>query len=196
MFPIYPDGYFTNPRFKWDGEVPKFEYSSFEMVDEIADANVPAIICGFGRFSSFALNNIEKSTGIDLKPFFNRAETTKSVRDWHFSDKEIRHYYEEVKRRTIKKAMEFTVCYIGNGENQFWDTQDLWSNKKDCCNIKGKVEAFKTDTRQVPFEQRLKFTSHQDSLPINPELLHKVLGPQKIVLGAIDNNINNDLIME
>lgn len=175
MFPIYPDGYFTNPNFKWDGEVPKFDYSSFEMVDEIADAGVPAIICGFGRFSSFALNNIEKSTGIDLKIFFNKDDVYKSKRDWHFSDREIRYYYEEVKKRTIKRAMEFTVCYIGNGENQFWDTQDLWSNKKDCCNIKGKVDAFVRDTREVPFSERLKFTNHQ-SQPLNPKLLHVGLG--------------------
>ncbi|MGZ3797671.1 MAG: hypothetical protein ACXVB1_14970, partial [Pseudobdellovibrionaceae bacterium] len=176
MFPIYPDGYFTNPNFKWTGEVPKFEYSSFEMVDEIADAGVPAIICGFGRFSSFALNNIQKATGVDLRPFFDRETTVKSSRDWHYSDREIRFYYEEVKKRTVKRAMEFTVCYIGNGENQFWDTQDLWSNKKDCCNIKDRVASFKTDSREVSFSDRLKFTTHQDSIPLNMNLLHKPLG--------------------
>jgi DNA repair photolyase len=178
MFPIYPDGYFTNPNFNWDGEVPKFEYSTFEMIDEIADAGVPAIICGFGRFSSFALNNIEKSSGVDLRPFFDRKNVVKSSRDWHYSDKEIRYYYEQVKKQTIRRAMEFTVCYIGNGENQFWDTQDLWSNKKDCCNIKDRVESFKTDTREVSFSDRLKFTTHHCSKPINPELLHKELGKE------------------
>lgn len=171
MFPIYPDGYYSNPNFKWEGTVPKLEYSSFEMVDEIADAGVPAIICGFGRFSSFAMNQMEKATGINMREFFNKDETYKSKRDWHFSDREIRHYYEEVKRRSTKRAIEFTVCYIGNGETQFWNTQDLWSNKKDCCNIKGKVTSFKTDSRSVPFSERLKFTSHQ-STPINPDLLH------------------------
>jgi DNA repair photolyase len=179
MFPIYPDGYFTNPDFKWNGDVPKFEYSSFEMVDEIAAAGVPAIICGFGRFSSFSMNQMEKATGINLRQFFDKTVTNKSARDWHFSDKEIRYYYEEVKKRTIKNAMEFTVCYIGNGENQFWETQDLWSNKKDCCNIKDRVAAFKTDTREVPFADRLKFTNHQGAIPINPALLHSPLGTIK-----------------
>ena len=176
MFPIYPDGYFTNPNFKWSGEVPKLEYSSFEMVDEIADAGVPAIICGFGRFSSFSMNQMEKATGINLREFFDKSVTNKSKRDWHFSEAEIRHYYEEVKRRTIKRAMEFTVCYIGNGEDQFWNTQDLWSNKKDCCNIKGRVGSFVTDSRDVPFNDRLKFTTHKYSEPINPSLLHRPLG--------------------
>lgn len=193
MFPIYPDGYFTNPNFKWEGKVPKFEYSSFEMIDEIADAGVPAIICGFGRFSTFALNNIEKATGIDIKPLFNRDEVYKSTRDWHFSDKEIRHYYEEVKKRTMKRAMEFTVCYIGNGENQFWETQDLWSNKKDCCNIKDRVSSFKTDTREVPFDERLKFGGMSCSEPINPELLHIELGKKVSKLTAEIKELNPEI---
>lgn len=176
MFPIYPDGYFTNPNFVWDGPVPKFDFSSFEMVDEIADAGVPAVICGFGRFSSFAMNNMEKATGFDLRRLFNKEEVYKSRRDWHFSDREIRYYYEEVKRRCVKRAMEFTVCYIGNGEDQFWNTQDLWSNKSDCCNIKNRVSSFKTDARQVPFQERLKFSSNQCSTPVNPKLLHAPLG--------------------
>lgn len=180
MFPIYPDGYFTNKEFKWDGEVPKLNYSSFEMVDEIADAGVPAIICGFGRWSSFSMNQMEKATGIDLRQFFNKSETYKSRRDWHFSEKEIRYYYEEVKKRTIKRAMEFTVCYIGNGEDLFWGTQDLWSNKQDCCNIKGRVASFKTDSREVPFKERLQFTNHKCSTPVNPDLLHKALGEEVV----------------
>jgi len=180
MFPIYPDGYFTDPKFNWGGEIPKFNYSSFEMVDEIADAGVPAIICGFGRFSSFALNNIEKSTGIDLRPFFKRSEVYKSKRDYHFSDREIRHYYEEVKKRATKRAMEFTVCYIGNGEDQFWNTQDLWSNKNDCCNIRGKVSAFETDSREVHFSDRAKIGGKEGACqPINPHLLHVPLDASK-----------------
>lgn len=187
MFPIYPDGYFTNPNFKWDGDVPKLEFSSFEMVDEIADAGVPAIICGFGRFSSFAMNQMEKATGINLRVFFDKTITNKSSRDWHFSEKEIRHYYEEVKMRTVNRAMEFTVCYIGNGEDQFWNTQDLWSNKKDCCNIKDRVASFKTDTREVSFSDRLKFTTHKDSKPINPDLLHADL--VKSTIKSLSNRV-------
>jgi DNA repair photolyase len=164
VFPIYPDGYFTDPNFKWEGSVPKFDYSSFEMVDEIADAGVSSIMAGFGRFSGFALNNIEKSAGINLRPFFDRSKVNKSQRDFHFSDREIRYYYEEFKRRCVKRAAEFTVCYIGNGENQFWDTRDLWSNKGDCCNIKGKVAAFKTDAREIPFATRLKFTTFKETV--------------------------------
>lgn len=190
MFPIYPDGYFTNPNFKWQGEVPKFDYSSFEMVDEIADAGVPAIICGFGRFSSYSMNQMEKATGMNLRQFFNKTETNKSSRDWHFSEVEIRHYYEEIKLRSIKRAVEFTVCYIGNGEDLFWSTQDLWSNKKDCCNVKDRVPSFKTDAREISFTDRLKLSTNHLSTPIYPQLLHVPLGEPKLTLQNTDvNNI-------
>ena len=181
LFPIYPDGYFTDPTFDHTGEVQKFDYSSFEMVDEIADAGCPTIIAGFGRFSSFAINNIEKATGRDLRSFFNRASVYKSRRDYHFSSVEIRHYYEELKRRSNERGIDFTVCYIGNGEDQFWEHQDLWSNKKDCCNIKGRVPTFKTDSREVPFNTRLKLGNKHDIKPIDPARLHVPLDETSVV---------------
>ncbi|MBK9039456.1 MAG: hypothetical protein IPL83_09885 [Bdellovibrionales bacterium] len=177
LFPIYPDGYFTNPEFKWDGEIPKFDFTTFEMVDEIAATDTKSIIAGFGRFSSFALNNIQKATGFDLRKFYDRENVCKSARDWHYSDREIRHYYQEFKRRCDDKDIEMTTCYIGNGENHFWDHQDLWTNKKDCCNIKDRVSSFQTDAREIPFDSRLKFTTHKNSVAIDPATLHTPLGP-------------------
>jgi DNA repair photolyase len=178
LFPIYPDGYFTDPTFSWDGPVPKFDYSSFEMIDQIADAGVPSVLTGFGRFSSFSINQIQKATGFDLRQMY-RAEIQKSKRDHHFSDKEIRHYYEAIKLRCNKRNIQFTTCYIGNGEGHFWKDQDIWSNKKDCCNIKDRVPSFDKDSRQISFETRLKFTNHKDSTPIDSIALHKQLGESR-----------------
>jgi len=185
LFPIMPDGYFTDPNFEWwgEGEVPKFDYSSFDMVDEIADTGTPSILAGFGRFSSFSLNQIEKAVDFDLRQFYNPGEAgvKKSKRDFHFSDKEIRYYYEQIKERCYKQAVEFTTCYIGNGEEHFWKDQDLWSNKKDCCNVKGKVEAFKTDSCELSFETRLKFSNKKTLEPVNPDTLHKPLGGLELI---------------
>lgn len=175
LFPIFPDGYFTNPNFSWDGPVPKFEYSSFDMVDELAAHKVPAVLAGFVRFSRMSLNGIERATGMNLRQFYNRSEVNKSVRDFHFSDQEIRYYYEQIKSKCRQHGIQFTTCYIGNGEGHFWMDQDLWSNKRDCCNLKGRVEAFKTDSREIPFSARMKFTNHKDSKPLS-ERLHDELG--------------------
>ncbi|MSP19900.1 MAG: hypothetical protein EXR74_10070 [Bdellovibrionales bacterium] len=175
LFPIYPDGYFTDPKFFWDGEVPKFDYSSFDMVKKFAEYNVPSILVGFTRLSAIALNNIQKATGVDLRTFYKRDVTYKSSRDWHFTDAEVRHYYEVFKNECEKYAMQFTTCYIGNGEAAFWDHQDLWSNKKDCCNAKGRVDAFKADSRQISFSERLKFTNHKCAVPTTTRL-HEELG--------------------
>ena len=179
FFPTRPDGYFTDPNFKWwkDTPVPEFNYSSFEMVDEIASTGTPAILAGFGRFSSFSLNQIEKAVGMDLRQFYKPdLSTKKSRRDFHYSDKEIRYYYEQVKDRCMQNAMEFTTCYIGNGESHFWKDQDIWSNKKDCCNVKSKVKSFKTDAREIEFEKRLSLTNGKEGQPIDSKTLHKPLG--------------------
>ncbi len=181
LFPIYPDGYFTDPNFNWEGDVPKFEFSSFDMIDTFAHYDVKSVLVGFGRFSRFALNNITEITGVNLRPFYRLSDAEKSTRDFHFSDKEVRYYYEEFKRRAQSKAMEFGTCYIGNGESQFWRDQTLWDNKKDCCNIQGKVEAFKKSSRDIPFEERLKHSSHKDI--IFSDRLHDKLdgGPTTVV---------------
>lgn len=173
LFPIYPDGYFTDPNFSWDGEVPKFEFSSFDMIDQFANYNVRSVLVGFGRFSRFALNNIQESTGVNLRPFYRYYDRQKSVRDFHYSDSEVRYYYEQFRKKAHQNCMEFSTCYIGNGEDQFWRDRGIWDNKKDCCNIIGKVEAFKNSARDIPFEERLKHASCKKSVP-SPHL-HKSL---------------------
>lgn len=176
LFPIYPDGYFTDPNFKWDGEVPKFDFSSFEMVDEIAQYNVPSILAGFGRFSKISLNAVERALNYNLRQFFHHGQRgDPSWRDYKFSDKEIRYYYEQLKQRCIRNGIEFTTCYIGNGEGHFWKDQDLWSNKMDCCSVKGRVKSFKADSREIPFQLREKFARNKNSGPAS-ESLHKPLG--------------------
>jgi len=194
LFPIYPDGYFTNPNFKWEGEVPKFEYSSFEMIDELAAHKVPAVLAGFVRFSRISLNALERATGFNIRQFYNREQVNKSARDFHFSDKEIRYYYEQVKRQCIKNKVQFTTCYIGNGEGHFWKDQDLWSNKKDCCNAIGRVASFGSDSRQVDFPTRMKFTNHKNSVSTS-ERLHEPLGTQSKHPRSEMRDISSDLTL-
>ncbi len=146
-----------------------FNYSSSEMVDEIADHGVPAILAGIVRLSSFSLNQIEKASGRNLREFY-RDDTKKTAiftekksRDFHYSDDEIRAYYERIHAKCVQRGIQFTTCYIGNGESHFWKDQDLWSNKKDCCNAIGRVEKFaKTKTaRDINWDVRMKHTNNK-----------------------------------
>lgn len=176
LFPIYPDGYFTDKSFTWNGEVPKFEYSDFNMVDVISDYNVPSILVGFARLSSFALNNIERVTGFNLRQFYRKNLVNKSPRDWHYSDAEIRYYYEKFYLRCKRRGIQFTTCYIGNGESHFWEHQDLWSNRIDCCNVKSRIQTFKTDAREIPFDERLRLANNKCATPTS-DRLHVELTP-------------------
>ena len=194
FFPTHPDGYYTNPDFSWDGEVPVFPFSSIEMIDEIAQAGTKSVLAGIVRLAPAALNNIEKASGINYRRFFT-AGRTKSVKDYHYSDREIRYYYQKLKERCDLNNLEFTTCYIGNGEGNFWRDQDLWSNKIDCCNVKNRVSAFRKDSRQIPFEDRLKVSSTK-GLANDPDNLHKTLGPMAALTLIHDKNDRAETLHE
>ena len=177
FFPMYADGYFTNPNFDKENMPEPFHFSSFEMVDEIASYGVQSILTGVVRLSSYSLNQIEKAVGRDLRSLY-REDIKTSKRDWHYTDDEIRAYYERIHAKCIQNGIQFTTCYIGNNENRFWEDQDLWTNKKDCCNAIDRVKEFaevKT-SRDISWEHRLKHTSHKCSTPNNEQQLHTPLG--------------------
>ena len=110
FFPIYPDGYFTDPNFNRNNMPAPFHYSSFDMVDAVADSGVPAILAGMVRLSSFSLNQIEKASGRNLREFYRDDTkkiaifTEKKSRDFHYSDAEIRAYYKRIHAKCQQEA--------------------------------------------------------------------------------------------
>ena len=173
FFPMYPDGYFSNPDFDRKNNKLEFHYSSFDMVSEIADAGAQSLLAGIVRLSPYAINQIGSAAGVDLKPFFG--EKTKSTKDYHYSRAEVRAYYDRIHARCKQRGIQFTTCYIGNGEEDFWNDQDLWDNKKDCCNAKGRVQAVKSSSRDLSWNTRLKYTSHKCATPNDAKNLRKDL---------------------
>jgi len=174
IFPIYPDGYYTNPNFPSREQAPKFDYFSFDMVDEIAKSGCRALLAGFGRFSAYSLSQVEKVTGHYIRSFYNDS-VRKSARDYHFSDLEIRYYYEKLFSLCKNNGIQFSTCYIGNGETHFWKHRDLWHDKSDCCNIRGQVPGFKASCREIPFDLRMKFANSKKSTPNDKDNLHTSL---------------------
>ena len=190
FFPMYADGYFTDPNFDRDNMPEPFHFSSFDMVDEIASHGVQSILTGVVRLSSYSLNQIEKAANRNLRDLY-KPEVQTSKRDWHYSEAEIRAYYERIHAKCIQNGVQFTTCYIGNGEKQFWRDQDLWTNKKDCCNAIDRVSAFEkvNTSRDVKWETRMKHTSHKCLTPNDQESLHIPLGkPIKLESGKATLN--------
>jgi DNA repair photolyase len=187
FFPIYPDGYFTDPDFDRKNNKLEFNFSSFEMIDEIASYGVQSILAGFVRLSPFAINQIQSACGVDLKPFF-RTNIKLNTKDYNYSENEIRAYYERIHAKCLQNNIQFTTCYIGNGESQFWRDRDLWSNKSDCCNAKGRIKEFTGESsREINWETRLKFSGAKSSLPVDKERLHTSLEEFKPI--TIENGV-------
>lgn len=187
FFPIYADGYFSNPNFDKKNMPEPFHYSSFEMIDEIAQYGVQSMLAGIVRLSSFSINQMEQVTGKNIRDLY-RSDEKRNRRDYSLSPAEARAYYERIQAKCLQNGIQFTTCYIGNDESQFWRDQDLWSNKSDCCNAKQRVEAFSSDSRQIDWETRLKYTNHKSSVPNDIDRLQESIGPISI-------NSSGDLVL-
>lgn len=158
LFPIYADGYYTDPKFPEEKKHLKLDIFKWDMIEEIAKYKVPSLLTGFGRYSPYAINQMDKALGTDIRQFYD-GKKFNGTRDFHYSDEEIRYYYERIKSLCQKHGIQFTTCYIGNGEPHFWKDQDLWDNKQDCCNAKNRIKSFKSDSHIVPYADRLKFST-------------------------------------
>lgn len=144
LFPIYPDGYFTNPRYDRTKAIKPFDYFSWDIVDALADHNVPTVLAGVVRLYSPNIRFMSKALGWDLRDTF--APSKQFSREFiEFSLPEANYYYQKLQHLCAQRGIRFTTCYIGGdsvGES-FYYNQHLWSNKKDCCDALGNVPAFK-----------------------------------------------------
>lgn len=163
LFPIYPDGYFTDPfataqRFGGREKVPKFDLFDWDFIEQLADAKVPSLLAGFVRLSPWSVNNLTRATGIDFKSFF-LPENAKGNFDRRYTEKEIAYYYKQIKDRCDVEGIRFSTCYIGNGIKDYFQYQNLWNNKSDCCDVIGNVDSFKSSAQEISWDERLRHTS-------------------------------------
>lgn len=166
LFPIYPDGYFTDPfstiaRFGGKDKVPKFDLFDWDFISELADAGVPSLLAGFVRLSPWSVNNMTKATGIDFSSFFT-AENSRGRADRKYSDREIAYYYKRIKERCNSEGIRFSTCYIGNGIKDYFQYQNLWNNKSDCCDVVGNVKSFANTSQTIPWDERMKHAPNRE----------------------------------
>lgn len=166
LFPTYPDGYFTDPEFvrgRFGDQVPKLDFfdieRSDEWMDQLKEAKVPSVLAGFVRLTQNAIAYVGREANVDFKTFYKpglystRAESV-------YTPQEIAHYYKKLSEAAKQRGIRFSTCYIGTGIAEYYKHQDLWSNKKDCCDAVGNVRAFKTTAQQIPWSVREQHTNY------------------------------------
>jgi DNA repair photolyase len=145
LFPIYPDGYYTDPHFDHSQSVKPFDFFSWDMVEVIAQYKVPTVLVGMVRLYRPNIRFMNQALGYDMRSHF-ASDVREERASLHFSAAETAYYYTKIKALCRTYGLRFSTCYIGNdptGES-FYRYQHLWSNRSDCCDAVGNVEAFKT----------------------------------------------------
>jgi DNA repair photolyase len=140
LFPIYPDGYYTNPSFDHSKATKPFEYFSWDIVKVIAEHGIPSMLAGVVRLYQPNIRFMNAALGWDIRDTF--ATSDKFQRDYiEFSVSEANYYYKKLQNLSHQHGVRFSTCYIG-GDTEghgFEFNRPLWSNQSDCCDAKGNV---------------------------------------------------------
>ncbi|NBX76672.1 MAG: hypothetical protein EBQ92_08965 [Proteobacteria bacterium] len=150
LFPIYPDGYFSDPNFEKSKHIKPFPYFSWDMVETIAQHSVPSLLVGMVRLYRPNIRFMNKALGYQIQDHFSE-EVQFERSSIHFSQAETDYYYNRIRALCDKHGIRFSTCYIGNdpsGES-FFRYQGLWDNKKDCCDAVGNVSSFKSTCADI-----------------------------------------------
>jgi DNA repair photolyase len=145
LFPIYPDGYYSDPHFDHTKPVAPFNFFSWTLIEAIAQHQVPTVLVGMARLYRPNFRFMREALGYDMRTHF--AEDVREERaSLHFSTAETDYYYRRIKALCDQHGLRFSTCYIGNDPTgaSFERYQQLWSNRADCCDAVGNVQAFTT----------------------------------------------------
>ncbi len=163
LFPTFPDGHYTDKesitqRFGTSATL-KFSLMEIEscgnFLDRIAESKTKTLLAGFVRLNQTSISQLSKACGLDFKSFF-KPENYKPNGESHFSDREIAYYYKTLQKNALERGLRFSTCYIGNGLKDYFQYQNMWSNKKDCCDIIGNVKGFNQSAQSIDWEERKK----------------------------------------
>lgn len=168
LFPIYPDGYYSDPAFDRTKTIRPFNYFSWDMIETIAAHGIPSLLVGMARLYQPNVRFMNKALGYDIREHFPKDSALERA-SLHFSEAETDYYYAEIKRLCTKAGVRFSTCYIGGDPagSSFFRYQDKWSNKKDCCDAIGNVSAFRSSCADLsPKPVGLPKPLNEDTTPI------------------------------
>jgi DNA repair photolyase len=165
LLPKYPDGYFSDPKYiheRFGTNVPSVDFYTDSFVSDIASAGADTLILGFMRLNGKATKAMSTLVGVDYRSFFRPSLAPKSGNaDGHYTSGEIRHYYNYFSEMATKAKIRFTTCYIGNGIDDYYVHQDLWSNKSDCCDLVGSLKSFVKTSQNISWDKRISHAPYK-----------------------------------
>lgn len=147
LFPSLPDGSLSGGKTLKDGE---FDFFTPKLIEEIAKTGCKSLLTGFVTLKS---NLVDELSSVLEFPLRSLMKDKSEGKDFFFSEEEIRQYFIQIKEIAKENNLDFSTCYLGQPEEQYFKNQDLWDNKKDCCNNIDKVPEFKTSSRDLSWEQ-------------------------------------------
>jgi DNA repair photolyase len=96
LFPIYPDGYYTDPHFDHSKPVKPFNFFSWEMIEVLAQHRVPSVLVGMVRLYQPSVRFMNQALGEDMRSYF-AADVQEERASIHFSAAETSYYYQKIR---------------------------------------------------------------------------------------------------
>jgi DNA repair photolyase len=156
LFPIYPDGYYSDPNFDHSKKLRPFPFFSWDMVKTISEHGIPSLLVGMVRLYQHNIRFMNSALGYDFREHFHSSSKLERAA-LHFSEDETRFYYERIKSLCSQYGVRFSTCYIGNDASgdSFEMYKPMWTNQNDCCDALGNVSAFKKTCADISRIQAL-----------------------------------------
>lgn len=152
LFPNFPDGHYSNKT--KSNEKTSFDFFNSEMISTMSEYGCKSLLAGFIHMDGNTTKTVSQKLNVDLRSLMSD-DMRAMTEGFKYSTQEVRSYYELISKKCKEEGIAFSTCYLGLGESYFWKDQDLWADKKDCCNLKNNVEEFKHDTREISFSKKL-----------------------------------------
>jgi DNA repair photolyase len=132
LFPIYPDGHYSNSYSMEALTEPELDIFTWDLVHRICECRPSTVLAGFLRIGSEKTHRwFEQEANLDMRKYFWKNNHK------YYSTEEIKYYYSKCKSICNKYNVPFSICFDRNDNYEIF--KDMWANKQDCCNALDKV---------------------------------------------------------
>lgn len=150
LFPVFKNGYLSSGGDPLDEKNIKCDFFSFDLLDDLKKANCKSILIGMVNLDLEVAQMLSQKMEIDLLDLFDSKNLKKGMQV-RLHQEEADRYFMLLAKACREREIDFSTCYLGSNQTNYYRYQNLWSNKNDCCNVKNKVERHNRDTLDSNF---------------------------------------------